>query len=75
MDALYMRLNKALYGCMQSALLWYQMFKEKLEKMGFVVNEYDPCVANKEVRGKQCTIVWYVDDSKVLYAEEEVVDK
>ena len=25
--ALYMKLNKALYGCMQSALLWYCTFK------------------------------------------------
>ena len=28
---LYMRLLKALYGCMQSALFWYQTFKECLE--------------------------------------------
>ena len=48
-DVLYMRLHKALYGCMQSALLWYRTFKERLEGMGFKINAYDPCVANKEV--------------------------
>ena len=28
---LYLQLSKALYGCMQSALLWYQTFKGCLE--------------------------------------------
>ena len=31
---LYLRLDKALYGCMQSAILWYYSFKSKLEKLG-----------------------------------------
>ena len=33
--------------------------------MGFEVNPYDPCVANKMVNGKQMTICWHVDDLKV----------
>ena len=41
--------------------------------MGFVINPYDRCVANKMVNGKQCTIVWYVDDAKVSHSEETVV--
>ena len=53
---LYLRLTKALYGCMQSALLWYNTFKEALLKMGFVLNSYNPCVANKVIQGHQCTI-------------------
>jgi hypothetical protein len=28
---LYMKLIKALYGCMQSAMLWYETFKDCLE--------------------------------------------
>ena len=35
--------------------------------MGFVINPYDMCVASKTINGKQCTIVWYVDDLKVSY--------
>ncbi len=61
---LYLRLKKALYGCMQSAILWYDTVKGCLEEMGFKLNKYDPCVANKLIRGKQCTICWYVDDTK-----------
>ena len=70
---LYLRTVKALYGCIESALLWYNLFLDKLTKLGFKVNEYDRCVANKMVNGKQCTIVWYVDDVKVSHVDETVV--
>ena len=53
---LYLRLKKALYGCMQSAILWYDTFKGALQEMGFQINKYDRCVANKTIDGKQCTI-------------------
>ena len=55
-------LHKALYGCVQSAMLWYNLFTDKLQHMGFELNKIDPCVANKTVNGKQCTIAWFVDD-------------
>lgn len=71
---LYMRLKKALYGCVQSALLWYEKFTGKLMKMGFELNPYDPCVANLEVNGEKCTICWYVDNTKISHKEAEVVD-
>ena len=29
---------------------------------------------NKLVCGKQCTLVWYVDNNKVSHIESEVVD-
>ena len=34
-------LNKALYGCIQSALLWYECLKETLTEIGFTPNFYD----------------------------------
>ena len=33
--------------------------------MGFKLNPYDRCVANKEIEGSQCTIVYYIDDNKI----------
>ena len=45
-----------------------------LKDMGFKVNDYDICVANKMVNGKQCTITWYVDDLKVSHVDPKVVD-
>ena len=70
---LYVRLLKALYGCVKSALLWYELFTEHLKEKGFVLNPYDPCVANCMVDGKQCTLAWYVDDNKVSHVDTDVV--
>ena len=43
--------------------------------MGFVLNPYDPCIANKEIDGSQCTILWYVDDTKISHKDEGIVRK
>ena len=32
-EVLYVRLLKALYGCVKSALLWYQLFTGHLKEM------------------------------------------
>ena len=53
---IYLQLKKALYGCMKSVLLWYDLFTGTLQEMGFELNPYDTCIANKVVAGKQCTI-------------------
>ena len=41
--------------------------------MGFVINPYDPCVANKMVNGKQMTVCWHVDDLLVTHMEEDAI--
>jgi hypothetical protein len=66
---------KAIYGCVKSALLWYNLFKNTLEKMGFVINPYDPCIANCMIEGTQCTIAWYVDDTKISHVNPDVVTR
>ena len=38
---LYIRLKKSLYGCIESAILWYDTFKSALEELGFKMNKYD----------------------------------
>jgi hypothetical protein len=56
---LYVRLVKAIsYGCAKSALLWYNLFNNTLNKMGLVLNPHDPCIANCIIDGSQCTIAW-----------------
>jgi hypothetical protein len=70
---LYVRLIKAIYGCVKSALLWYDLFHGHLKDMGFALNPYDSCVANCTIEGKQCTIAWYVDDTKISHVNPEVV--
>ena len=39
--------DTALYGLLCSALLFYRKLVSKLVEMGFELNRYDPCVANR----------------------------
>jgi hypothetical protein len=71
---LYVKLQKALYGCLRSALLFYQKLLKDLEDNGFELNPYDPCVANKVINRKQFTITWHVDDLKLSHVDAKVVD-
>ena len=70
---LYMEVLQAIYGCIESALRWYELYSETLSKEGFKINPYDRCVANNIINGKQCTVVWYVDDNKISHEEPKVV--
>ena len=71
---LYLRILKAIYGMIESALLWYELYSTTLVKMGFEINPYDKCVANKIIDDSQCTICWYVDDNKVSHLDDKVND-
>ena len=71
---LYVHILKALYGCMRSGLLWYKLFSETLQGHGSELNPYDPCVANKIIDNKQCTITWYVDDLNISHEKCAVAD-
>jgi hypothetical protein len=70
---LYVELLKALYGTLKAALLFWKLLSTKLVSWGFVINPYDWCVANKMIDGKQCTILWHVDDLKISHVDPEAV--
>ena len=69
---LCVRLNKALYGLLRSALLFYKKLVSELEDMGFELNPYGPCVANRMVNGSQQMVTWYVDDLKIRHKDAAV---
>ena len=71
---LYLKVVRAIYGCIESALQWYKLFTGTLEGMGFKLNAYDKCIANKIINGKQCTIVWHVDDCIASHMEPKVLE-
>jgi len=71
---LYVKLKKALYGTLQSALLFWRLLSDTLMEWGFKLNEYDKCIANKTINGKQCTILWHVDDLKISHVDPKVVN-
>ena len=72
---MYLKLRKALYGTLTAARLFWGNITDKLKRIGFELNEYDQCVANKEIDGSQCTIVWLVDDLKISHKSNEVAHK
>jgi hypothetical protein len=68
-------MQKALYGLLRSALLFYRRLVGDLEGHGFVLNPYDPCVANKLIGGTQMTVCWHVDDLKVSHVDADEVTR
>jgi hypothetical protein len=72
-QVLYLELRKALYGTLKAALLFWKRLTSELESWGFVINPYDWCVANKDINGSQCTILWHVDDLKISHVDPDVV--
>ena len=60
---------------MESALLWYQLYTEKLQEMGFKLNPKQKCIANKQINGKQCALAWYVGDNELSHEDLEVITK
>jgi hypothetical protein len=52
---------------MVASLLYYRKFTNSLMSVGFKINPFDPCVANKIVDGTQMTICFHVDDCKLSH--------
>lgn len=72
---LYTHALHSIYGCLEAAILWYNLYSETLQQLGFELNPYDVCIANKIINGKQCTIAWHIDDNKISHVEQCVVDE
>jgi hypothetical protein len=72
---LRVKLDRALYGLIESAKLFYEHISTNLLKLGYKANPYDPCVFNKMTRkGNQITVCVYVDDLKASCVEEAALD-
>jgi hypothetical protein len=56
-------------------LLYYKVFRKDIEDIGFNINPYDPCVANRIVHGKQHTLTWHVDNVKSSHLDKHVNDE
>ena len=62
-------LKKSLYGLVQAARQFHKKWSEILKKIGFEVNEADPCLFSKENR---IFIGTYVDDNFVIGKDRDV---
>jgi hypothetical protein len=68
---------------MPDCFVWYyggiatilQEVCQELEVKWIRLNPYDPCVANKHVKGEQVTVCFHMDHCKILHLIPKVVDK
>ena len=73
--SLIVKLKKALYGCVESAKLWYDHLTTGLKEIGFVQNLLDGCVFNRvNKNNKQCTICLYVDDLLITSEDSDDIN-
>jgi hypothetical protein len=73
--SIIVRLKRALYGCIESARLFYENISNTLINFGYKKNAYDACVFNKLTHNTQCTVVIHVDDLKVSCQDPRGVDE
>jgi hypothetical protein len=71
---MHVKLKKALCGTLQAAMLFWKDLSAKLVSWGHEMNPCDWCVANKMVSGKQCVVLWHVDDLKISHVDPAVVE-
>ena len=70
------KLNKALYGCVESAALWYENLRATMKSLGYERNPHDVCVFNaRDKHGVQCTATIHVDDLFICSANPHMVDE
>ena len=68
-------LKEALYGCVESAKLWYDEISSDLTQLGYKVNPSDICVLNRtELDSTQTTLVIHVDDMMISSRDEKRID-
>ena len=64
--AITVKLRRALYGCIESAVLWYKELSSTLLGLGFKKNPYDEYSFTGEIEGKIDSILVYVDDLMIF---------
>jgi hypothetical protein len=65
------RLFKAIYGLVESAVLWNRHITETLLSLGYNQYQYDSCVFSKRIDDKQTYIGLYVDDLLIVSNDEK----
>jgi hypothetical protein len=73
-DKVYVRLDRALYGTIEAAKVWYDTLSTYLVKLGFKANAHDQCVFNMMYKDEQISILVHVDDLMITCKDQEGID-
>jgi hypothetical protein len=71
---LVVKLKKALYGCIQSGLLWYRVLDEFLRSVGFKSCNYDSCLYSRRDETGTVLIGVHVDDLLVVGSSTALIN-
>ena len=71
---LYVRMLKDIYGMLIASLLYYKKFQKDIKSIGFEVNPYDTCEANRIFNGEQHIVSWKFDGLKSSHVDPKVND-
>ena len=69
------KLDRALYGCIESAKLWYIDISSYLLTIGFIKCDFDECLFRKTSNGNNIYIVIYVDDFMISSESDEEIQQ
>ena len=68
-------LQRALYGCIQSAKLWHDHIKSTIQSINFQMNPYDQCIFTKKEGDKEIIVIIYVDDLFIASNNDEFIEE
>ena len=66
---LYVKVLKALYGLLKSALMFYKNIFKDLEAYGLKTNPYDPCVTDTIINYNYMNVSFHFYDLKVSHKD------
>ena len=73
--SIVVRLQRALYGCVESAALWHEHLSVTLVEIGYERNKHECCVFNKTNEdGTQCTVAFHVDDLLITSESKSMIE-
>ena len=72
---IYVVVLREIYGILVVLLLFYKGFCRDLERIGFELYTYDPCVSNRIKVGKQNTVRFHVDNFMTTHLNPNINDK
>ncbi len=74
-NSIIVKLDKALYGCIQSGKLWFLDISNFLKSIGFTQTTADECVFFKSTAEKSIYILLYVDDFLIATKDTTLLDE
>ena len=74
-QSLYVHLQKAIYGCIESALLWYEHVSATLLSIpNMKKSKYDPCLFYSNNNIEKIFICVYVDDIQIISNSDNLIN-